>query len=419
MVPRRRPRVEPRHNSAMRTSVPNSHNYAQRGQAALLTVLLLLMVTTFSVFSFVTPANTQAEIDRKTDAALAQAREALISYAIANSTQPGRFLCPDTSNNGQSASPCSGAVANRLGRLPWKTLLTPDLRDGYGERLWYAVSVDFLGSAGIRINSDTVGEYSVTGTQPANNVVAVIFSAGPSIGSQIRDTTSAICSTTGTAKARNLCAANYLDGGNNDGNTTFITGASSTTFNDRALAITQEALMQRLLVRVTGEARQALNYYYSGTSTLTANNHFPYASAYSDATRECTDGLLQGRVPLPGTGTAPITPPCKDANNWPSYPAWFDNNRWGNYLFYAVSPACASAATAATCITSGGLTVTGVSNNTRALIIATGRAYSGQSRPCVTVNDCLDDAENINGDNVFLRSTPSSTNNDQLRIVAP
>jgi hypothetical protein len=30
--------------------------------------------------------------------------------------------------------------AERLGRLPWKTLGLPDLRDGDGERLWYAVS---------------------------------------------------------------------------------------------------------------------------------------------------------------------------------------------------------------------------------------------------------------------------------------
>ncbi len=28
----------------------------------------------------------------------------------------------------------------RLGRLPWKTLGLPDLRDAFGERLWYAVS---------------------------------------------------------------------------------------------------------------------------------------------------------------------------------------------------------------------------------------------------------------------------------------
>jgi hypothetical protein len=25
----------------------------------------------------------------------------------------------------------------RMGRLPWKTLRLPDLRDGHGERLWY------------------------------------------------------------------------------------------------------------------------------------------------------------------------------------------------------------------------------------------------------------------------------------------
>ena len=33
----------------------------------------------------------------------------------------------------------------RLGRLPWKTLGLPDLRDGYAERLWYAVSTRYKG----------------------------------------------------------------------------------------------------------------------------------------------------------------------------------------------------------------------------------------------------------------------------------
>jgi hypothetical protein len=340
-----------------------------------------------------------------------------MNYAVANAAQPGRFLCPDTANTGQAAGACGGAVANRLGRLPWKSLLTPELRDGYGERLWYAVSVNFL-SSGI-INSDTTGEYSVTGTQPANNVVAVIFSAGPSIGSQLRDSTSAACSTTGTSKARNLCAANYLDAGNSDGDAIFAAGPSSATFNDRMVVITQEALMLRVLARVTAEARKSLNEYYSGNAFVPANNHFPYASNYSDATRECSNGVLQGRVPVPGTA-APLTmPPCRDSTKWPSYPAWFDSNRWGNYLFYAVSTACADTATAAACIAGGGLTVSGVSANTRALIIATGRAYAGQNRPCLATSDCLDDAENTNGDTVFVRPAPSSTNNDQLRIVAP
>lgn len=407
-----------RARSTLTTLKPFRHN--QRGQIVLLTVLLLVMAVGLSLYTFVSPSSAQNEIDRKTDAALAQAREALITYAVMHSTQPGRMPCPDTSATFTgSAGSCSsaGSASNRLRRLPWRTLNAPDLRDGYGEQLWYAVSANFLGTA--MINSDTTGEYTVTGTQPATNVVAVVFSAGPPMGSQLRNTASVACSTTGTTLARNQCAINYLDGGNSDGNATFVTGSATSAFNDRVVVITQEALIQRLLPRVIGEARKQLNYYFS--NTIPANNHFPYASAYSDATRECTNGLLQGRVPLPGSGGAGATPACKDASRWPSFPAWFDSNRWGNYLFYAVSPACASATTSATCLASGGLTVTGLSSNARAVIVATGKAISGstQVRPCVTAGDCLDDAENINGDTVFVRPVTSSTNNDQLRVVAP
>jgi hypothetical protein len=390
----------------------------QRGQAILFTVLLLLMVTVFGVYSLVAPGNTQVEIDRKTDSVLVQAREALIAYAVANAAQPGRFFCPDTTNSGTPGS-CSaaGAASNRLARLPWKSLLVPDLRDGYGERLWYAVSANFLGNG--MINSDTTGEYTVTGTMAANNIVAVIFSPGPPIGVQKRDSTLAICSTTGTSIARNNCATNYLDAGNNDGDTTFNALPLSINFNDRFVVITQETLIQRVIPRVTGEARKVLNRYYLGHGLLAANNHFPYASAFNDDTRECTNGVLQGRVPAPGVKITTL--PCKNKAKWPNYEPWFDENRWGNYLFYAVSSACTNDATAASCIASGGLTVSGISTNVQALIIATGRAFTttGQVRPCVTANDCLEDSENSNSDTVFVRPSLSSTNNDQLLIVAP
>jgi hypothetical protein len=399
---------------------------AQRGQLALLTIVLLIMATTIGLFSFIEPANKQSDIDAKTDAALAQAREALISYAVTHSDQPGRLPCPDNSNFGQAGTTCSNGATTanrltRLGRLPWKTLLVPDLRDGYGERLWYAVSANFLEAAGAKINSDTAGEYTVTGRQETSNVVAIIFSAGPPVGNQNRDATVTACPASGLSMARNLCVVNYLEAGNIDGNATFSAGAATQTFNDRVIVITQEALMRQVLARVTSEAQQVLNWFFSGTTGLPANNHFPYANAPSDSSGECTDGELQGRVPVQGTITslgAP-EPPCKIASNWPSYPPWFYNNSWENYLFYAVSSACTQAATEAICLASGGLTVTGLSTNAKALIIATGRAQTGQPQPCATVIDCLEDPENINGDTVFVRPAPSSSNNDHLRIVSP
>jgi hypothetical protein len=92
---------------------------------------------------------TEAQRQRITGRALAQAKEALIAYAaerpITPVVGPGYLPCPDTDDDGWAESTCgslSGHLgqADRLGRLPWKTLGLADPRDGHGERLWYAVS---------------------------------------------------------------------------------------------------------------------------------------------------------------------------------------------------------------------------------------------------------------------------------------
>src|SRR6185437_7723389 len=78
----------------------------------------------------------------------------LIAYAadrpINAAVGPGYLPCPDLDNDGWAESTCgsqdgSSGQAERLGRLPWKTLGLQDLRDGDGERLWYAVSSKYKG----------------------------------------------------------------------------------------------------------------------------------------------------------------------------------------------------------------------------------------------------------------------------------
>lgn len=86
--------------------------------------------------------------------ALAQAREALLAHAsdrpITAIVGPGFLPCPDLDDDGWAESTCGSLSGDRgqddrLGRLPWKTLGLPDLRDGHGERLWYAVSTRYKG----------------------------------------------------------------------------------------------------------------------------------------------------------------------------------------------------------------------------------------------------------------------------------
>ena len=99
-------------------------------------------------------SSTEQHRHRASDRALAQAREALLAYAadrpIDARVGPGYLPCPDLDDDGWAEATCgslSGHIGQeqRLGRLPWKTLGLPDLRDGYGERLWYAVSTRYKG----------------------------------------------------------------------------------------------------------------------------------------------------------------------------------------------------------------------------------------------------------------------------------
>lgn len=123
----------------------------QSGFAVLLSVAMLAAAAlALFVPAFFSAPGREAASDR----ALAHAREALIAFAaerpIDAAVGPGFLPCPDIDGDGW-AEPICGSLAGdrgqaeRLGRLPWKTLGVPDLRDGYGERLWYAVSTRYKG----------------------------------------------------------------------------------------------------------------------------------------------------------------------------------------------------------------------------------------------------------------------------------
>jgi hypothetical protein len=122
---------------------------ARRGFTLVLASLLLVLAAGALVWFELAARGSAARRDAISDRAIAQAREALIAYAADRPINawvgPGYLPCPDLDDDGWAESTCgsqsgdSGQEA-RLGRLPWKTLGLPDLRDGHGERLWYAVS---------------------------------------------------------------------------------------------------------------------------------------------------------------------------------------------------------------------------------------------------------------------------------------
>src|SRR5215813_8083879 len=116
-----------RQTETPRMRAPYRSSYAlraagQRGQAMLLSVLLLGVGVSAIVFSFVTPAKTAIESDKKTAAALKQARDALIGRAAADQTIPGSLPCPDTDDDGSAELFAGNQCPAYLGRLPWRTL---------------------------------------------------------------------------------------------------------------------------------------------------------------------------------------------------------------------------------------------------------------------------------------------------------
>ena len=173
-----------------------------RGQAL---IAALLLVTVLGAGALLANGDLRARAEAVAHArsleALAQARSALIGYAISyEERHPGEgygFLpCPDNGNDGSTPiGACGARGVAAIGRLPWRTLGLPDLRDGWGECLWYAVA----GSAKhnpkpLTHNWDSPGQFalltadgdSLPVAAPDGRAIAVVFAPGPALDGQIR-----------------------------------------------------------------------------------------------------------------------------------------------------------------------------------------------------------------------------------------
>ncbi|HEX5128872.1 MAG TPA: hypothetical protein VFV90_03960 [Usitatibacter sp.] len=286
----------------------------------LLLVAIVLAVASAGALAL-SSASTEQHRQRASERALAQAREALLAFAadrpIDARVGPGYLPCPDLDDDGWAEATCgslSGHIGQdqRLGRLPWKTLGLPDLRDGYGERLWYAVSTRYKGllncaasrpcvdmtppvALGTITVRDAAGHPVHDGTLAdaarvdSGGVAAVILAPGPVLRrrdghEQRRDCAMGLCDARGRCLAEppRLAARcdprNYLDasaaednagfhdrsdeagrGGNVDG---FIQGPVASEgrleVNDRVAVVTHGDAMARVMSRVAIELAHCL-----------------------------------------------------------------------------------------------------------------------------------------------------------------
>ncbi len=208
----------------------------KRQEGAALLVLIMILVVAASFLMLKALNTSHIGRDKITSAALAQAKDALIGWAITysdthSSEVNGYLLLPDLGSS-RNTTPEEGITAGNfpgnsnntsvVGRLPWKTLGLAPLRDGSGECLWYAVSGTYQDQEKTQfMNWDTLGQFdtftsngtpggtvSTVGTNYQQRPVAVIFAPGTTSDGQSR-TTSVV--DTVTECGGNYDTRNYLD----------------------------------------------------------------------------------------------------------------------------------------------------------------------------------------------------------------
>ncbi len=387
-------------------------------------MLMMIGVIGFLISSLAGVPRTSIVGETTTRAALKQGKEALIARAVLD-TPPGRMPCPeDTSKiggayEGDALGSCSNA-ATLIGRLPWRTLKLEKLTDGYGEPLWYVLSPGFRSAP---INSDTPGQLIL---DDQSDIVALIIAPGPALSGQAR---TAPTSTTPPA------AADYLDLSNKDGNPRFVSTGDSSSFNDRVIVITRAELMAPVERRVAREVRNALldhfcdvdssNVNYAagtciaagpGVRALAAPAAINDSSCFGNATISsgcASDGApaappspLFGRIPAnPTTPWEPAASTILRGQTGGSPANWFQQNKWRELVFYAVSQKCVDGTS--NCTGTGNEPLvhrpSTADQSVHVVVILSGRALAGQSRS--------NDAERSSRNN-YLESGNATGNTD-------
>ena len=262
--------------------------------------------------------------EQRTADALRTARDALIGFAATyrNSLHPdadfGYLPCPDLDGDGSSET-CGVQGDTRVGRLPTLTLGLPDLRDGDGECLWYAVAGSFKNNPKADIlNPDSTGRFqlldaagaprSLPGDQ-AGLAAAVIFAPGPPLPTQQRQSSTGRCGGDLSASA----VGAYLESLQPlSGPGVLTVDPRGSTGNDRIVWITGDDIMRALKARASFASH--LNTVLDATADCLRRAGGP-APARIEST---ANGLQLGRVPaFSGNAGACTSAGLRDAvENW-------------------------------------------------------------------------------------------------------
>lgn len=280
----------------------------QSGAAVLVFMLLIFLMATAFFLKQSNPVGARNQADMVTASAMAQAKEALLGRAATNGNLPGSLTCPDITNDGVADGNFGNCTA-LVGRLPWKTLDLPELLDGNGERLWYAIAFklrDHVSSP--PINPQQTLQMTLDGTP---NVASIIFSPGTPLAGQ-----------TGRPSSN---VADYLDGSNSDGDSNYVSGLPSSTFNDKVLTITRDQLFetvnQRVLAEIRGPDDHPPTLPTNGLRQFcTANGFFPWADNNADGIGDV--GTISGSLPYNELELHALPLPSNPPYSWLSINGW-------------------------------------------------------------------------------------------------
>jgi len=190
-------------------------NKRQSGAVLILLVTLLVLGATSLVLSQINADKFQIAAQKQTASGLAQAKEALLGFALTyaethdSEEQPGYLPCPDNDGDGSADAPCSTTGYSVIGRFPWRTLGLPPLRDGSGECFWYAVSGTYKDNPKQILTETTKGLFIVKnlkGDNLTSGTIAIIFAPGKLLYGQ-----STRASTDNTFCGDNIEINDYLD----------------------------------------------------------------------------------------------------------------------------------------------------------------------------------------------------------------
>lgn len=368
--------------------------------------------------------NNQLVRDKITAAALAQAKDALIGRAVSDANRPGSLPCPDMVTNVSNNVPNDGIAdllqgndcPSYIGRLPWKTLDLPDLRDGSGERLWYVLSRNFRDDNSAQpINSDLKGTLTVYAsdgstpmTPPGSEAVAVIFAPGAVLATQNRGNTKVNDATQyleqfncpGPNCRNNAVAAGPFIAG------PILDASRNPLLNNKLLVIRARDIMPAIEKLVAKQLNNWLQTYYA------TNGYYPYPAKYNACDDENCQGdntTCRGRIPiLAASGTAAWSPP-----------SWFVNNQWYRQIYYSVASTSLKSPASVTCLP----TLTVGTGAVRAVFFMPGTPIGSITRPSIRLSDYLEDLENQDGWSGLgiandLYVVPSSTTLDRDRLYS-